>query len=291
MALSYHSPLQNNRVISNLFDLYFQVVDDLPDNVRGAYHYLTDDPRYRHFVRIPDRIIKCIDYFGIAFDRTTAKTALHAYYLFIGVVDDAIDSGKIDAGRLILENLSKPTPQFDEATRNSSVRLITEILKSKVSDQVYPLMIDKLRELYDDVISERHATSIGSYIEHRKSVGSLTAEVSYLLIRPALSADHPPLLRFMKQVGAIGCLIDSLIDLGNDRRLGLLGFEARMSDYTKLIICILDAGLRVSLRHPGLGGLFLRAIADNVRDRFRPEREHPQPSFVSDRKDKAASVA
>ena len=266
-------------------------MDCLPASVRRAYHDLTADPKYQHFVRIPVRIIQCIDYFGIEFNRTAARTSLHAYYLFIGIVDDAIDSGNIDAGRLILEYLNNPAPVFDEAARHSSLRLITEILKSNIRDRTYPLTMDKLRELYDECVSERSAASIDSYLEHRKSVGSLTAEISYVLIRPALSGEHENLSRFMKEVGAIGCLVDSLIDLRADCRLGLLGFKPRISDYAKLLVEIVRDGLRVSLRHPGLAGLFLQAIADNVQDRFRAGPRLAEPSRVSDRKVEPASVA
>jgi hypothetical protein len=266
-------------------------MDYIPGNVGRAYQELGNDPRYQHFVRIPDRIIQCIDYFGITCNRDATKARLQSYYLFIGVVDDAIDSGRIDAGRMILEYLRTPSSVLNEETSRSSVKLITAVLKSSISDQVYPLMIDKLRQLYDEVINERGATSIDSYIAHRKSVGSLTAELSFILIQPNLSGNHQELLRFMKQVGAIGCLVDSLIDLDSDRRLGLLGFKPRMRDYARLIICIVDSGLRVSLRHPRLGGLFTRSIVDNLADRFHPERKPQHLSFASDRKDKAASVA
>jgi hypothetical protein len=91
------------------------------------------------------------------------------------------------------------------------------------------------------------------------------------------------------QVGAIGCLVDSLIDLKADRRLGLLGFKPAIMDYAKLSRSILNEGVRISVKHPGLFGLFVRAIVDNVRDRFRAERD--LPPFVSDRKDEAAIVA
>ena len=266
-------------------------MDYISANIGRAYQELGNDPRYQHFVRIPDRIIQCIDYFGITCNRDATKARLKSYYLFIGVVDDAIDSGRSDAGPMTLEYLGTPSPVLNEEISRSSVKLITAVLKSSISDQVYPLMIDKLRRLYDEVINERGATSINSYIAHRKSVGSLTAELSFILIQPNISGDHQKLLRFMQQVGAIGCLVDSLIDLDDDRRLGLLGFKPRMRDYAKLIICIVNSGLRVSLRYPRLGGLFIRAIADNVADRFRMERKPQQRSFLSDRKDEAASVA
>lgn len=266
-------------------------MDYLPDYVSLCYRDLSADPRYRHFVRIPDRIIQCIDYFGIACDHAAARAKLHTYYLFIGVADEAIDSSRIDAGKLILEYLSTPAHEFDEAAKYSSVRLITEILKVHIEDGDYPGMMDRLRTLYGEVVSERGATSIASYIRHRKSVGALTAELSYLLMRPALADGNDQLCEFMRQVGAIGCLIDSLIDLNRDRRLGLLGFEPGLRDYASLIAAIGRNGLRISLRHPRLYRLFFSAIVDNLRDPFRAGPGLSRSAFTADRKDEAASVA
>jgi hypothetical protein len=266
-------------------------MESLPGDVSRAYRNLAGDPKYQHFIRIPDRIIQCIDYFGIACDQASARTRLHAYYLFIGVVDDAIDSGRIDAGRLILDNLSTPAPVFGAAARSSSVSLITEVLKSNISEDAYPLMMNRLRTLYREVVGERGATSIDSYIEHRRFVGSLTAELSHVLIQPDLMGEQEALLQFMKQVGAIGCLVDSLIDLSADRRLGLLGFKPGPMDYAKLIARILRDGLRVSHKHLGLSGLFLLAIVDNLRDRFRADHNVRPHSFVSERKDAPGGVA
>ncbi len=265
-------------------------MNQLPPSIDRAYQDLAADPRYRHFVSIPDRIIRSIDHFGVPCDRPVARARLHAYYLFIGVIDDAIDSGTIAAGRLILDDLSNPAPLFTEETSQSKVRLITAILKNHLHDEIYPVMMDRFRELYGEVIGERGASSMDSYIKHRRSVGSLTAELSYLLIRPSLSGGQETLCRFMKQVGAVGCLIDSLIDLHSDFQLGLLGFRPRVRDYAKLICCILQDGLRLSTRHPALFGVFLRAVIDNVNDLFRADRTIPE-QFVSDRKDKVASVA
>jgi hypothetical protein len=152
-------------------------------------------------------------------------------------------------------------------------------------------MMDKLRTLYEEVVSERRATLIDSYIGHRKSVGALTAELSYLLIRSALGCDHQGLREFMTQVGAIGCLIDSLIDLNRDHRLGLLGFDPGFKDYARLIVSIGRNGLRILFRHPRLCGLFFHAVADNLRDPFRAAPTLPRSSFAADRKDEAASVA
>lgn len=266
-------------------------MENLRGNVERAYHDLAGDPKYQHFVRIPDRIIQCIDYFGIVCDRAAVRARLLTYYLFIGVVDDEIDSGRIDAGRLILEYLGTPAPLFDEEATRSHVRLITEILKYNINQDTYPATIDKLRELYGECVSERTASSIDLYLKHRRSVGRLTAELSYVLIRPAVVGEHEELFRFMQQVGSVGCLVDSLIDLSADSRLGLLGFKPGLMDYVQLIKSILRDGLRVLLKHPGLSPQFLRAIVDNVRDRFRAAHNLSPHSLVTDRKKEAAGVA
>jgi hypothetical protein len=266
-------------------------MDNLPGTVRRSYNDLAANPKYRHFVRIPDRIIQCVDYFGVTCDHAAAGAKLHAYYLFIGVVDEAIDSTMTDAGKLILEYLSTPPSKFDDPARYSSVRLITEILKTQISQEAYPEILEKLRNLYSEVVSERSATSIVSYIRHRNSVGALTAEVSYLLMRPALGPHGETLCEFMRQVGAVGCLVDSLIDLNRDHRLGLLNFNPRLWDYVRLIVSIAQNGLKTALRHPRLYGLFFHAIVDNLVDPFRAAPAIPPRSFAADRKDEAASVA
>jgi hypothetical protein len=263
----------------------------LPQHLQRSYRELAANPKYQHFTRIPDRIIQCIDYFSIPCDREAVGDRLHGYYLFIGVVDDAIDSSRLETGRLVLNYLNRATVLSGEEVGRSKLELITEVLKYQISDSVHSPMMNQLRELYHEVISERCATEINSFIEHRQKVGSLTAELSFTLIRPHLGNGHERLLEFMKHVGALGCLIDSLIDLNKDRRLGLLSFDPKAKDLVILAHRILRDGMRLSLRNPRLCGLFLQAIVDNVRDRFRAERDVAQPSFVSERKGTAAGVA
>src|SRR2546425_12393543 len=182
-------------------------IEILPFDIQHAYRAIADDPKYAHFIRIPDRIVRCIDYFGIKCNRATAKDRLLSYYLFIGVIDNALDSAHIETGRLVLEYLKTPEVCFDEACINSDVRLVTETLKSKISKDAYFSIEEKLGRLYQRVLRERGATSICELIRLRKAVGALTADVSYLLIRSSLNCEHQGLRRFMKKVGAVGCLI------------------------------------------------------------------------------------
>jgi len=244
-----------------------------------AYQAIARDPKYAHFVNIPERIVRCLDHFGVVFDRVAVTDNLCAYYLFIGVVDDAIDSGNLEIGRDILERFHTQVPSFDHHTLASRVRLVTEVLKQHVRDDVYPLMLRKLHGLYRAVVAERKAETIAAYIEQRRVVGHLTAELSYVLIRPFLNGDDGRVRRLLKQVGAVGCLVDSMIDLRSDSQLGLLSFKPTISDRLKLMISTLGEGLSVLMKHPALLGVFLEAVSDNVRDRFRTG-SRPAPRFV-----------
>ncbi|MEK6336131.1 MAG: hypothetical protein AABM67_14465 [Acidobacteriota bacterium] len=263
----------------------------LPQHLERPYRELAANPKYQHFTRIPDRIIQCIDHFRIPCDREAVSDRLHEYYLFIGVVDDAIDSSRLETGRLVLDYLNRATVLSGDEVGRSKLELISEVLKHHISDTVHSPMMNQFRELYHEVISERCANEIGSFIEHRQKVGSLTAELSFTLIQPHLGHGYERLPEFMKQVGALGCLIDSLIDLNKDRRQGLLGFDPKARDLVTLANRILRDGMQLSLRNPRLCGLFLQAIVDNLRDRFRAERDVAPPAFVSERKGTAAGVA
>ena len=245
-----------------------------------AYQAIARDHRYAHFINIPERIIRCLDHFGITCNRIEVSQRLRAYYLFIGVVDDAIDSGKLEIGRDILDRFHHRVPCSDDRTRASRVSLVTEVLKQNISDDVYPLVVGKLHELYQTVVTERKAETMATYIEQRKVVGRLTAELSYVLIRSSLEGEGRYLRPFLERVGAVGCLVDSVIDLRADTRLGLVSFEPTISDFLKLLISTLREGLIVSIKHPALLGVFLEAVSDNVQDRFRAG-SRPSPRFIT----------
>jgi len=183
-------------------------------------------------------------------------------------VDDVIDSSQHEAGREILRQLDKPF--FSDESEESHVRLVTEVFKSRISLETYPMVVTKLQELYRAVVGERNSRTMKAYIAQRKAVGRLTAEVSYLLIQPLLKSEHKDLRRFLQKVGEVGCLVDSVIDLRADAKASLLNFSPTFRDYIKLISETLKDGLGILLRYARLVGVFLEAITDNLLDlRFR----------------------
>lgn len=235
------------------------------DAADAVFDRIAREPRYQHFVRIPNRIVSCLDYFEVVVDRAAAERALCAYYLFIGVVDQALDSGDDRIATMVFDRLKSLVIDHSVV---SDAAFMTETLKRELDHNTRPMIVRKLRDLYARVVDERSASSIETYIESRKQIGQLTAEVSYLLIRPLLSNEETQLCRFMERVGGVGCLIDSVIDLRADERRGLLNFEPTLRCRMKLIWSALVAGSSIALAHPRLIGLFLQAIADDIRDRF-----------------------
>ena len=238
-------------------------------DIGPLYQAISQDSKFGHFVRIPERICRCLDYFKVASQRATVRQRLHAYYLFIGVVDDVIDSSQLEAGREILRQLDRRYPCFNDESRQSSSKLVTEVLKCHIDAELYLEFLSKLEELYCSVVRERNSRTIQNYIEERRVVGRMTAELSYLLIRSLLENEREDLCRFLQQVGEVGCLIDSAIDLRADNRLGLLGFNPRVRDHLRIVAIALQLGVRISLKHPRLFSLFLEAVGDNLLDRLR----------------------
>jgi hypothetical protein len=237
------------------------------DVMLDAYESIARDPRYAHFINIPERIIRCLDHFAIEYNCVEVRRRLLAYYLFIGVVDDAIDSGNVDAGREILRRFHGRLPVYSDRALRAG--LLTQVLKDCICEEIYPAMLSGLDDLYQAVVNERKAETISAFIEQRKVVGRLTARLSYLLVNPFLESEERDFCRFMEEVGAVGCLVDSLIDLRADAKLGLIFFRPTIGDFLILLTNTLVEGLRVAMRHPALVRLFLEAIADNARDRFR----------------------
>lgn len=262
---------------------------DGQDDIQSRYQAISQDSRYRHYVRIPERICRCLDYFKVSSSGQAVKERLHSYYVFIGVVDDLIDSRALDAGKEILEQLENRNPIFDQGTMESQAKLATEVFKCHINPETYPEILARLEELYRAVESERKSTTMKVYIAQRKVIGSLTAEVSYLLIRPLLEGEHKDLRRFLQRVGEVGCLMDSVIDLPADARLGLLSFSPTVNDHLYLTSQMLRDGLRILLKHTRLLGLFLEAITDNLLDfRFRTGG-HPAPGTDGPRAAQPAS--
>lgn len=221
---------------------------------------------YAHFARIAARILSCLKYFNINSDPSATAEVLSAYYLFIGVVDNWIDSRAPTDGRSVFDLLETCS---DIKLLNEDITTVTIQLRQHLREPDRPKIIGRLRELHDAVVAERFAQSIESYIDHRKTVGRITADVSYLLMRPLLSCDEPALRNFMQRVGAVGCLIDTVIDWRADRRQGLLNFHSTLRDYFILVRAAFVAGVAIAKDHPRLCGLFLQSILDIVRDRLR----------------------
>lgn len=240
-----------------------------PAELEQRYQAISQDPRYGHYARIPARICRCLDYFNVVADRRAIHDRLSCYYLFIGVADEAIDSIGLEVGCEILERLAQPTPCCSEETLLYRARLVTAVLKHHLSAEIHPAALVRFDELYQAVVRERNSRIMSAYIEARKTIGRLTAHLSYLLITPLLNGEYPQLCRFIENVGEVGCLMDSVIDLRSDLRRGLLGFRPTAWAYLKLTGQMLHEGLKILLQHPRLLGLFLEAVRDTWLDQLR----------------------
>lgn len=235
------------------------------------YQKIVDNSRYRHFTRIPERIVCFLDSFHVEFDRDAVHARLLSHYLFIALVDDAIDSGQTAVAQNVFDRFDGVAGGLNEISHQSDVVVVTEILKCHVDEDGRLAILRSLQRAHREVIGERVATSVGTYITHRKQLGRATARQSYLLIRSALREPNQQLCRLMEEIGAVGCLVDSMIDIGEDHRSGLLNFDLTVVSYATLCFRTAVAGLRVLAKKPSLIFLLAEAIVDNIRDRGREQ--------------------
>ncbi len=222
-------------------------------------------PCFQHYIRIPERICSSLDFFQSNYDRANVLEILKSFYLFIGIVDHSMDTISISVASDVLHQLKQPI-SFSEATLQVSHRLATELLKRQIHPEIYNIVLERFSDLCDSVFNERCSKTISEYIQQRKQIGYLTAEISYLLIRPFLKAQDSEILEFFGKVGEVGCLVDSLIDLRFDYKRGLIIFRPNLSSYLKVMIHAASIGVPLIWRYPKLIHIFYEAVVDNCRD-------------------------
>lgn len=281
MALAQH-PLPDSAVSSETSS------SSVNPELARRYQKIADNSHYSHFTRIPARIVRFLDSFHIEFDREAVHERLLAHYLFIALVDDAIDSGEADVAQTVFDRLSQVACSVNEISPASDVAIVIEMLKCHIEDDSRMPIVRALRRAHREVVRERAATSVGTYIGHRKALGRATARQSYLLIQSALSEPNQSLCRLMEEIGAVGCLVDSVIDICEDHRLGLLNFDLTAVNYGKLCFSTGITGVRVLVKAPSLVFLLAEAILDNVKDRGR-SRPSLIPQAASSRQSTAQS--
>lgn len=229
---------------------------------------ISSHPCFRHYINISDRICSSLDFFDNSYNRTTVHEILKSFYLFIGIVDHAMDLISITIASDVLHQLKQPS-SFSEETLEVPHKLSTELLKLNIHPENYNAVLDRFSDLCDAVFNERCSKTISGYIHFRKRIGFLTAEISHLLIEPFLTESNPEILKFFCNVGEAGCLVDSLIDLRSDYRKSLINFMPSFNCYLKVLVHAASIGIPLLWRYPKLFQIFYEAVVDNCRDNKR----------------------
>ena len=233
------------------------------------YQSLAADSRFFQFANIPDRIIECLRFYRIDGDMDRVRKVLLAYYLFIAVADDLIDGSLRGGGDSILARLANPFVCLNKEVACSDAEFLAEILKLHFPASTSMRIRSKLRRLYKISLQERRVCRMRAFVKTRMILGSVTADISYLLVRDHLVGDAPQFRELMKHVGAVGCLVDSVVDGRNDQRAGLLPFRPSLIEWLFLYAQTFVVGMKIVWKYPRLMRLFFDAITDNVYDRRR----------------------
>ncbi|HEY6045484.1 MAG TPA: hypothetical protein VIU65_02710, partial [Pyrinomonadaceae bacterium] len=92
-----------------------------------------------------------------------------------------------------------------------------------------------------------------------------------------VSFEATPCCELMKEVGAVGCLVDSVFDARADKRAGALSFQPGWIDFLRLGTTTTFDGIKLVVTHPRMLPLFAEAMRDNFYDRLRPHAHESAP--------------
>ncbi len=202
------------------------------------------------------------------YDAESVAQTLRVYYEFIAVVDDAIDSFGLGLSAKIASRVSwtPESPPLENARETYEV--VSDRLRAEIPSTSFSNIIAELNLLLEAVIIEDGALTFAKFIDARERVGRLTASVSYHLIEPSLDRSDDTVEEFMSEVGAIGCLVDSLIDFRYDVHRTKVRWHRSIFDWFRLVGLVCSRGRWLLYRYPTLVTVFLGAVLDNFLDRF-----------------------
>jgi len=75
-------------------------------------------------------------------------------------------------------------------------------------------------------------------------------------------------LEFFQQLGSLGCLVDSIVDIKKDVDDKVLRFEPLIKDRINLYFKTIQRGTIFILKHPGLYKSFLYSLINNIKDKY-----------------------
>lgn len=233
----------------------------------ALYAELEKDPRFAHYIQIPGHIAGSLSYFPVEFDYNQVHARLFAYYFYIGVVDDVIDRAEMQEGLEVLNQLVQTIREPAVTWPPTPVSVVTEKLATFITPDLSDQVLSTFEKLHRAVVGERESKNLAQHVMHRRAVGRLTAQVSFLLIEPLLRGKPEVIGPFMRSVGDVGCLIDSTIDYRSDAANGLLGFHTTSAAHFSIATRALFGGAGVLMRYPQMALVFLNSIYVNLRDR------------------------
>lgn len=224
-------------------DLGFLVNTELPSNVNIAQ--LSEQRRFRTYLRIPGYVDKYLDKFGVPHDSQGLRETLSLFYFWLKVVDDEIDQGKLD-GKVILDRFRDVSAK---SPSNQLLITLTDSLRERtMSYHAYAL--SALEDLYRAASMEKNARNMSELIEARKRLGRQVALTSVELMAPHLAFRNPAFERFFAEVGETTNIYDLSLDWKSDFKNGNLNFRPSHRDVLALYAATADHLAKILIKYP-----------------------------------------
>ena len=211
------------------------------------------------------KISKYIDSFKIEYNKEDVEARVGIFSIWLKVVDDEMEKSDKNVGKDILNRLQDPSPRFDEETKGSPSKFLTEILKKQIKPGIYGAVLTGFYALYTSVVDNDNSTNMDDYISSRRKSGELTANIIYQLIEPDLRGNLNKFKKFLMQLGGVGNLVDSCLDIKKDISNGAFKFIPSALDVAKLYTKTSMEGIKMFIEYPTFSFKFFRSIIKNIK--------------------------
>lgn len=244
------------------------ITDTQKSQAQKNISLLLQDEKYAPYLKIADKVPHFLDYFQMDYDKQGVKTSLSLYFLWLKCIDEELDTGDEHIGEQVKQNLLNSQPNITEEIIASTPLLLSEVLKVQTTPATYHHLLENLHELYDSTLSEKTAPSMSQYIYQRKKSGILTAQGAFIMMEPHLLTHNHKFVSFFQQLGALGNIVDSVVDLRNDIHSQTYSFHVTFLDVVQLYTQTSKDAIKVILQHPRLVKQFSKSAVNVLKNSF-----------------------
>jgi len=230
-----------------------EIIERTIGNRKFDINALRRKPEYFSYLRVPKKVCEYLQYFKVNHEAKEIMGRLDIFFLWLKNVDECLDSKNVN-GKVFLDRFQENEINMENDDIYEGI-ILTDILREITLNQNQDVL-KGLGELYGAVLLEKDAENMHNLIEAKEKIGEHCASSTITIISPYMEKNER-FNRFFIELGVIGNLADTIVDIKKDYKNGGIKFKLRFSEYIELYDRFLIKGAGMIIKHPLLIKSFL----------------------------------